>query len=187
AFDEPFDEPAMIEVLVTPQAGPSPSNVASWTGENCFYIFVSEGRNWGAGILIDGQIQLEIATKPIEMNQAIIIAGRWDGTQLSVLIDGQSVETTPSEYPLFSTEPMLCFGGLPDGLLPAEQGTRFFTGLIQAARVSKGMLPQPARNRDELLRPNKSCIAQFDFSDIETDRTEGFSSRHYLLQLVDTQ
>ncbi|MEM6691446.1 MAG: serine/threonine-protein kinase, partial [Planctomycetota bacterium] len=32
AFDEPFDEPAMIEVLVTPQAGPSPSNVASWTG-----------------------------------------------------------------------------------------------------------------------------------------------------------
>ena len=40
-----------------------------------------------------------------------------------------------------ATSPVLCIGGMPAGLFPMDQGTRFFSGEIQQVRLSRQTSP----------------------------------------------
>ena len=186
-FLETVDESVMIEVLITPEQGPTPSNVASWTGRNSFFLFSSTNETWGVGTWVDGVSRLRMAHDPMVLGQTYLLAGRWDGDELAVFINGHEIETEPTEYRLFSATPMLCFGGAPPDLLPIDTGPRFFTGLIHAARVSKGLLPEPAQTADELLVQRPSTVALFRFKPEEREHTIGLTHRKHKLLFNNTQ
>lgn len=184
SFDVPIDGPAMIEVVVTPDGGRLPSNVVSWLGEDILVLFVSSPRRWGIALRHNGESQLHIAIDPFVNNQTYLLAAHWDGSEARLWVDGKPIKTRLSSYPLVASETAMCFGGLADGLLPMDQGTRFFRGKIHKLRLSQHPLPEPAKHESELVL-HDSCVALFDLEEGSGNQVTDSSTREWIADLHD--
>jgi hypothetical protein len=80
---------------------------------------------------------LIISQTPIQFGQLQLICGQWSGEELQLFIDGTEVETRAFIYPMSPTAHGLYLGGVPAGILPEEQGPRFFDGTILKVRISE--------------------------------------------------
>ncbi len=183
-FDVPMKGPAMIEVLVTPRQGTLPANVVTWSGEQILVLFAGFKYQWGVALLSGGESHLEIAVEPFVYGRPYLLAASWDGTSLQLCVDGRRVQTRREPYPLFPSEPALCFGGIPDGLLPSDQGTRFFNGVIQTIRVSQGPLPDFATTASELMQQDASTMALFEMKEGQGNVTVDSTNNRWQATLI---
>ncbi len=181
-FDVPINGPAMIEALVTPDRCPAPANVATWTGEKILVLFVAPHRRWGIALRHNGKSQLHIANESFVDREACLVAALWDGQQAKLFVDGERVTTTQSTYPLTASETALCFGGVTNGLLPMDQGTRYFRGRIHKLRFSNAPIPKPAKRTSELTL-NDSCVALFDLEEGNGNQVFGSGQSHWTADL----
>lgn len=184
-FNIPLNGPAMVEVLVTPRPGALPSNVVTWSGERILVLFAGFNQQWGVAFLNDGESHLEVANQRLVFGRKYLLAARWDGASLQLWVDGKQVQTRRMPYPLFPSETALCFGGIPEGLLPSDQGTRFFNGTIHLVRVSTSPLPDPAQNPADLLQQDGSTIALFPMQEGIGGVTVDSTNHHWRATLFD--
>ena len=94
-----------------------------------------------------------------------LIAARYHSGEVALFIDGREVPTTRRLYAMDARETTFCFGGIPDGLLPLDYGTRFIAGKLHRLRVSTGELPAPSSSILELVNQSESTIALIQFSE----------------------
>ena len=174
-FDAPDAGQAMIEVVVTPQSGRLPANIVTWTGDTILVLFAALDQKWGVATMHNGVSSLQVSIESMNIGEMCLLAARWNGNEVELWVDGEPVQTRSVQYPLFPSDAMLCFGGTPAGLLPAEQGDRFFCGTIHKIRLSNSAQQSPAANRSE-LKKRESSVALFDMQegqgDVTTDATE---------------
>ncbi|TWU02039.1 protein kinase domain-containing protein [Neorhodopirellula pilleata] len=185
-FDVELDGPAMIEVIATPQTGPLPCNLVTWGGDDLFVLFAGFDQKWGVASLNDGESHLEVSRDSYEIGRKYLLAAKRKGDQLELWVDGSQVPTRRGEYELVSSRRSLCFGGLPDGLLPRHQGTRFFAGIIHQVRISKGEELQPAARVHNILAVESSTVGMFDLSEGEGAEAKS-TVNGFRVQLIDTQ
>ncbi|CAN0466698.1 unnamed protein product, partial [Hapterophycus canaliculatus] len=95
-----------------------------------------------------GESHLEISEEPFEIGRTYRVTGQWTNDKVLLWIDGQSVRMRRQEYQLYPSRLSLCFGGLASGLLPRDQGVRYFSGRIHRLSLHQGELPT---NNDRLL------------------------------------
>lgn len=184
-FDLPLTDPCMIEVVVTPKAGNLPANIVTWTGDEILVLFAGFDQKFGIALLHDGDPRLEVATTSFNYGQTYVVSASWDGEQTQLWVDGQLVTTNRQSYPLVASEQALCFGGIPLGLLPRSQGTRFFRGVIHKLRISQGLLPTAASHPDEVKLLDTS-IAYFALDEGTGDLAIDRSAHHWKAQLINT-
>ncbi|TWU54339.1 Serine/threonine-protein kinase PrkC [Rubripirellula tenax] len=185
-FEVPIPGQSMIEVVVTPRAGRLPCNVVTWTGDTSLVLFIMQGRKWGIATLGNGKSALEVTVDEMAMDETCLVAARWIGDDLELWINGKKAETQPIAYPLFPNDPMLCFGGTPAGMLPDEQGTRFFRGTIHSLRLSKHPLPDPAVYRSG-LDSQPSTLALFEMRAGQDNTTTDATDHRWTASLFDTR
>ncbi|WP_404309404.1 serine/threonine-protein kinase [Neorhodopirellula lusitana] len=163
-FDVDLDRPVMVEVIATPHAGPLPSNLVTWGGDNLFALFAGYDQKWGVASLVGGVSRLEVSRDSFELNRSYLLAAKREGDQIELWVNGRRVSTRHGDYDLESSRLSLCFGGVPEGYLPRHQGTRFFAGAIQQVKISKGKNLQPAQSDAEILLVAPSTVALFDLT-----------------------
>ncbi|QDT08914.1 Serine/threonine-protein kinase PknB [Planctomycetes bacterium K23_9] len=174
-FDVPVSDNAMIEAVVTPHAGPLPANIVTWTGSESLVLFTANGKKWGVASLRDGESTLVVSNQEFVLGKTCVVAAQRRGADLKLWLNGEQVDTRPLEYQLHSSEPTLCFGGVPGDLFPDENWDRFFAGDIHRIRLSNSPLPAPATDAEDLTAL-ESTVALFDFhegvGESTTDRTQ---------------
>ena len=190
-FDVPIHATAMIEATVTPRPGRLPSNLVNWLGDESLILFLSQDERWGAAAMHQGQPILEVCVEPVRFGQPQMVVVVRNDDQLKLWIDGKQAQTTPLQYDPFPSRSGLYFGGVPDGVLPREQGTRYFAGDLHSLRLSMGEAANPAVT-DAELTATASTIALFRFNEnkglITRDRTEhGWDARLFDAVWVPTQ
>ncbi|QDT07383.1 Serine/threonine-protein kinase PrkC [Rubripirellula lacrimiformis] len=173
-FDVPVGDDAMIEVVVTPRMGAVPANIVTWTGSESLILFTANGQKWGVASLRDGESTLVVSNQQIVFGKTSVVAAQRRGTDLKLWLDGEPISTRPLEYRIQSSDPVLCFGGVPRDLFPGESNGRFFAGDLRRIRLSKSPLPRPAQTIEDLTSL-ESTVALFDFHEgagrATTDRT----------------
>lgn len=152
----------LIEVAATPGPQRGPANLVTWAGDKALTLFRDSDQHWGIAYFDGLRSILRTTEQRIAIHSEVLVAGRWDGSALHILINGQEVPTVSISYSLFpSPQPILLIGGVPAGFLPAGQGTRWFAGEIRAVRLSKTELPVPARSFQELVQNHSGTVALF--------------------------
>ncbi|MEM6471737.1 MAG: serine/threonine-protein kinase [Planctomycetota bacterium] len=149
-FNVAIGDRALMEVLVTPEDGVFPANVATWAGEEILVLFINTDHRWGVAVLENGESYLELSDVVAQLDVPSLVAVRRDQHRIDLTINGIPAPTARQQYPLVSTQSTLCFGGMPNDLFPMDTGTRFFTGTIHALRLSDGSQPN-AESPAEIL------------------------------------
>ncbi len=162
-FDVPIGEDRLqMEVATIPLEQIGPANLTTWSGKRCATLFMSD-RRWGFAFFDGQNSRLIVTDQPIRFGELSMVCGTWDGRELGLQINGQTVPVHPIEYDLHPAQPGLYVGGVPPGILPVEQGTRFFRGTIAALRIQQGSGAQTAKSLDEMRRVTPTTIALFPF------------------------
>jgi serine/threonine protein kinase len=140
------------------------SNMISWLGPDWMALFVTDDGRFGVGRL-DGTVPRLIRTQiRAQTGRNYHVAGQWDGSELSLFIDGQPAETRPMGFDLPVTDGGLYIGGVRPDRLPGDQNDRFFNGRIDAVRISYDTVyfePFAAPVQLE-VRPETLVLYQFD-------------------------
>lgn len=164
-FQVPIQDKMAIEVLLRPGVNPGPANIVTWTGPKSFVLFSDESTRWGIAYF-DGQTpRLIIADDRVQKTGLQIITAVWDATDLRVLVDGEQIVAQPIPYELVPAAPRLYIGGIPDGVILPEQGTRYFHGDICAVRILQSQHELELAQAPSGLTINAQTLALFDFSD----------------------
>ncbi len=159
-FAPRVDRPVRIEVAVAANAQPNAANLVSWTGDPSLFLFIWD-QAWGVAYQSGGQPRLIVSRSPVQVGQRQVLCGEWTGEKLRLYIDGNEVETRDLEYPMFPSRPGLYLGGVPEGILPAEQGPRFFDGTIYFVRISVLTGVAPERDWLSLKRSSEGTLYIF--------------------------
>lgn len=140
------------------------SNMISWLGPDWMALFVTDNGHFGVGRLVGGKSRLIRSQTRAESGQTYHVAGMWDGRELSLFINGNKADVQTMGFDLPETSGGLYIGGVRPDLLPDDQNNRFFSGRIDAVRISYDVLYRdpltvPARFDAE---PNTLVLYQFD-------------------------
>jgi len=140
------------------------SNMISWLGPDWMALFLMDDGRFGVGRLNGAQPRLIRAETRASTGRTYHVAGQWDGSELSLYIDGEKAATQTMRFELPVTDGGLHIGGVRPDLLPGDQNDRFFNGRIDAVRISYDTLyaepfPVPARLE---AGPETLVLYQFD-------------------------
>lgn len=161
-----------LEAIVTPDRMQI-SNVISWTGENWMALFMDDAGRWGITRRNGTTSVLVRSNQPASLGVVTHVAGTWDGRELQLYVDGQSVKTWTFDYNLGETLPGLSIGGVDRGIVQRGHESRFFAGTIAGFRITDGL-----RYRGEFAVPDHldvddSTIVAFDFGQRIRQAAEG--------------
>ena len=163
-FNESVAGYVAIEAYVRPRFMKGTSSLVSWTGPKSFVLFRSEGNEWGVAYFDGNTPRLILASHASRPGVAELVAAVWDGTQLSLHINGKEVEVQPLIYDMVPAPRKLFIGGIPDGIIPPNQGTRYFHGEVALVRVSRSPNPiQLAGDPSQLTVVRHETLALFNF------------------------
>ncbi len=161
-FDVLIEGRLQMELATIALEQNGPANLATWSGRRSATLFMSD-RRWGFAFF-DGQTsRLVVSDQHIRFGELTLVGGTWDGSELGLQINGQTVPVHPIEYDLYSGPVGLFVGGVPPGILPDEQGTRFFRGTIAALRIQQGNGAKPAKSLEAMRQATPTTIALFPF------------------------
>ena len=161
-FDVPIEGRLQMEVATIPLEQNGPANLTTWSGKRCATLFMSD-RRWGFAFFDGQNSRLIVSVQPIRFGELTMVCGTWDGRKLGLQINGQTVSVQPIEYELFSGPAGLFVGGVPPGILPVKQGTRFFRGTIAALRIQQGSGAHTALSLEAMRQATPTTIALFPF------------------------
>ncbi len=145
-----------LEAIVDVQQ-PRVSNVISWMGQDWMALFQTANGCWGVSRQVGEQSRLIVTREPARIGVKYHLAGIWDGRDLQLYVNGQTVEVEQMPFVLPETRGGLFLGGVPTELLPEGQNDRFFSGRIHEVRISRGV------RYDDAFKP----LPRF-FNDAET-------------------
>ncbi len=182
-FTESASGHVAIEAWVRTRSNSKPSNIVTWSGSKCLTLFRSSNEEWGVAYF-DGQIShLEVSTQRSSPGQTQLVAALCNGQELSLFIDGENIPTRPIDYVLVPSDARLYIGGIPSGIIPESQGTRFFDGAIFAVRITQSNRPVQIAGRIDQLTVRPETIALFDFRETvggtNLDLTKRWQGRFY--------
>ena len=163
-FNESIVGYVAIEAIVRPNYSSGTSSIVSWTGPQSLVLFRSAGNAWGVAYFDGTSPHLIIASQPSRPGVEEMVAAVWDGEQLSLHVNGKPIEVQRLEYEMVSSPRKLFIGGIPEGIIPSSQGTRYFHGEVAVVRVSRSAQPivlasEPSQLAD--VRPE--TLALFNF------------------------
>jgi serine/threonine protein kinase len=187
AFDMAPDGIVTIEAFVRPERQGLPSNIVSWTGPRCFVLFRSQDNRWGVAWYEENSPRLVLAQQPVQLNRDQFVAARKHGNRLELFVDGEAIATTAISYPLTPAPPRLYVGGVPDGHLPRDQGTRFFQGTISLVRVSRGDSAGALAVQASDFTSRADTLAMFDFRTGSGTSIEDLTSHRWQAKLFDAR
>ncbi|TWU03854.1 serine/threonine protein kinase [Neorhodopirellula pilleata] len=182
-FNIPINTIAIIEAWVTPQPGPSPSNLVNWLGDESLILFLSKDDRWGVAAMHRGRPILEVSAEPVRFGQRQMVAAVRDTDQLQLWIDGERVQTRSLNFEPFPSRLGLYLGGVPEGILPIEQGPRFFSGELHGLRLSMGKGFIPAATAEQLT-DTAATIALFRFDENRGQSTRDHTENQWNARLV---
>jgi serine/threonine protein kinase len=162
-FDEPITGNVAIEAIVRPNYSNKSSSIVSWTGQQSFVLFRSANREWGAAYFDGVTPRLIVASLSSRPGLTQMVAAVWDGSQLSLYVDGKAIESYPIDYEMIPAPNKLFIGGIPDGIIPKYQGTRYLEGEIAVVRVSRSPQPLQLASEPSALTVRPETLAFFDF------------------------
>ncbi len=167
-FDIPLPDSVLIEASYTAnRATTGPANLVMWTGPRNFGLFIDPENRWGVSFSDQESSSLYTSDEVALVGKQQLIAARYDSGSIALFIDGHEVPTNRRRYAMVAREATFCFGGMPDGLFPLDEGTRFLAGRLHRLRVSTGYLPIPSSSIHELVNQPGSTIALIQFSETE--------------------
>jgi Concanavalin A-like lectin/glucanases superfamily len=163
-FDEPITGHVAIEAIVRHNYLNSPSNIVTWAGQQSFVLFRTKDNEWGAAYF-DGvtRPRLEVASHSTLPRTVQMVAAVWDGSKLSLYVNGELIESYPIDYEMIPAPNKLFIGGIPDGIIPRHQGTRFLDGEVAVVRVSRSTQPLRIATAPAELTVNPDTLVMFDF------------------------
>ncbi|OYP35757.1 protein kinase domain-containing protein [Rhodopirellula sp. MGV] len=140
-------------------------NPLCWLGGNWTTLF--HNGNWGIARFEQGEPRFAVVPgegAPV-LGQWQHIAGTWDGQTLRIFVDGQPVAQQSMDFELQPTTPGLFIGGVDPQRLWQPHDQRFFTGLIDAVRISDRVLygPDESFSPPETLTNQAGVVVLFDF------------------------
>lgn len=141
------------------------SNMVSYIGPQWMALFVGGNQQWGVAQRIDGRSHLVLSHQRFELGKRYHIAGVWDGQSLELYINGERADTDPLNFELPETDPGLFFGGIPPELLPAGQNNRFFSGRIDAVRISGSVRYRTSFQSPTRFTEDAQTLALFQFDE----------------------
>ncbi|MEQ1825617.1 MAG: serine/threonine-protein kinase [Pirellula sp.] len=153
-----------MEVAAIANPHTMPSNLMTFSGPRCMAIFLAN-HCWGVAHFDGNRSKLVVSDSHVQYGQRVIVGAQWKDSELVLTLDGKRIATNEIEYPMQAGPKELYIGGIPVGVIPAEQGLRFFDGTIVAARIQSGKLQPMARNLDELFRVDQSTLAMFPMTE----------------------
>ncbi len=169
-------------VIARPQA--KPANIVTFSGDRCLVIFVTNSV-WGVAYFDGQNRRLIVSESYIRYGQPTLVAGRLQSGELSLHLNGSKAATMEIDYPMQPGPHELYLGGIPTGVIPAEQGTRYFSGVIAAVRIQSGNLLPPARTIDEMRLIDSSTIAMFPLNENSGEICRDASPQRLRGEIVD--
>ncbi len=153
-----------IELIAQPQTEPStqPANLVSWLGPNWMAIYLDGSQRWGVARLWRGASRLKSTSTAATLGAKVHLAGIFDGGDLRLFINGESLATDTAEFPLSETSGGLFIGGADLARLPDE---RFFRGQIDAVRISRGVRYTNNFTPPAQLQADSDTLALFPFTE----------------------
>ena len=180
-----------IEARISPQSIRSshPSNVVSWLGSDWMAIFVGLDGTLGLARRTDDTSFVYSSTQVIQPGQWYHVAASFDSARMQLFVNGSETELSRQPFELPETKGGLFIGGVERQLLPANQNDRFFHGLIESVRVTRGTCYTSNFAPSPQLTSNENTLAVFLLHRSVNDSaraTTDLSKRH-TLQLHDTE
>ena len=180
-----------IEARIRPQSirASQPSNVVSWLGPDWMAIFIGQNGTVGLARRTDDTSFVYSSTNVIQPGQWYHVAASFDSATMRLFVNGRETELSQQPFELPETQGGFFIGGVDRQRLPSSQNDRFFHGLVESVRVTRGarysanFAPAPQLTHDE------KTLAVFPLhrsvNDSATAPTD-LSKRH-ALQLHDTE
>ena len=153
-----------IEAAVIARPQTQPSNIVTFSGARCMVMFIAN-RCWGVASFDGQRPRLIVSESYVQYGKPTLVAGQLRDGQLTLWLNGTMQLSREIEYPMQPGPEELYLGGIPDGVIPAEQGPRYFSGTIFAVRIQSGKLFSPARTLSELNQIDGSTIAMFPLNE----------------------
>lgn len=166
-FDMPLPDSVLIEASYTAAQGFGPASLAIWTGDRILGLYIDQENRWGVSFADGDRSIIYTSDEVAIVGKQQLIAARYHSGKVALFIDGREVPTSRRPYKMIAHGTTFCFGGIPDGLLPLDYGTRFIAGKLHRLRVSTGELPSPSSSILELKNQPGSTIALLQFSKTE--------------------
>lgn len=180
---EQVGESFAMEVAVVPNPHATPANLLTFSGPRCMAVFLANNA-WGVAHYDGKQSRLIASVGYVQYGRPIIVGAQWRNDALSLTLDGEPVAVHEITYPMQAGPNGLFIGGIPPGVIPKEQGTRFFDGKIMAVRIQSGRLRPPARRIEEMSLVDDSTIAMFLLSERTGKYCHDISSHQLRGELV---
>lgn len=154
--------PVTIEAVVQVRT-PRISNVVSWLGTDWIALFQSGEGNWGIGRRVGAESRLYVSTERLAPGNWTHLAATADRGELRLFVNGARVAMSPLDYELPVTDGGLSIGGVRPDLLPSDQNDRFFDGLIDSVRISRGIRYRQPFAVPSALTSDESTLALYRF------------------------
>lgn len=114
------------------------SNIISWLGPDWMAVFVGADGTPGLARRTGNDSFVYASTQQMELGKWYHIAGVFDGMAMRLFLNGTENELTQLTFELPNTHGGFFIGGVNRQLLPTDQNDRFFDGLIETVRVTRG-------------------------------------------------
>ena len=163
------------------------SNLVSCLGPEWMALFLRPDGCLGVAKQVGSDSQLIVTTEPVETGQWHHVAGVWDGQQLRLFVNGESVETEPMGYTMPDTQGGLYMGGVRLDLLPPQENDRFFAGSLQAVRISRGEQYTKAFEPPTQLTNESTTLALYQFDEGTGTITHDASGNNHDATLHNTE
>lgn len=178
--------PVTIEAIVQVRT-PRVSNVVSWLGPDWIALFQSGEGNWGIGRRLGEGSRLYLADEPTSPEEWRHLAATAAHGDLALFVDGQRVAVHAVEFSLPETAGGLYIGGVRRDLLPAGQNDRFFDGLIDCVRISRGIRYRESFAAPRALINDEQTLALFSLEVGTGDIAPDDSGRNHRGVIVNAQ
>lgn len=167
-----------FELILRPRSGQL-SNPISWLGPDWMVLYFNQGR-FGVGRLHQNQSILIEANAEVAMDQWVHVAGTWDGQQSALFIDGRLAEVSPNGFRLLPAFGGLFIGGCDPSRLPERNNRRYFSGDIDAVRISEGVRYKTDFGIVREFANDGNTLALYQFNDLESDQAiDSGSGKHH--------
>ncbi len=163
------------------------SNMISWLGPDWMALFIMQDGRFGVGRLVGAEPQLIRAETTAELGRSYHLAGQWDGSELSLFINGELAETRAMGFELPETDGGLYIGGVRPDLLPGDQNDRFFNGRIDAVRISYDVVYSERFSVPAQLEVGPETLVLYQFDEGSGTTTANSVSSEHAGTLTNTQ
>ena len=146
-------QPITIEAWLTCRRPREASNPLAIYGPHQMVLYQTGG-DWGVAKKNGDESILWRASGSLTPGERTHLAGVWDGTELTLYINGERAPAVRQGYQLGDAPGGLFIGGTPPDKLPSGEEDRWFDGEIEQVRITRG-----PRYRDEFT-PQPRLIAE---------------------------